>query len=215
MSELLIKENESKLSSSEKAELFCEDQRTPSAEKSAPGSSEYSVPETPSTSALKQATKGQEIIFTCFIFLVETFLSRMIMNKQDFLRERMGKGRPRNSLAHKHGWRQCFQIRSLSSQNRNSGWMAGKSKHFQLVYASHMALCFSAFLPLHPSCQLQFKIEELFYLIISSLEYFQAVLTGIYIALTKDKVLQLISHPCFSSLPLKNPLLQPLISLIP
>lgn len=35
-----------------------------------------------------------------------------IMNKQDFCGEGMGKGRPRNSLA--HGWRQCFQIRSLS-----------------------------------------------------------------------------------------------------
>ncbi|XP_004018347.1 E3 ubiquitin-protein ligase RAD18 isoform X1 [Ovis aries] len=56
-SELLIKENESKLSPQKKPSSPAKTRGTPSAEKSAPGFSEYSVPETPSTSALKQATK--------------------------------------------------------------------------------------------------------------------------------------------------------------
>uniref|UniRef100_A0A452DWR6 RING-type E3 ubiquitin transferase n=1 Tax=Capra hircus TaxID=9925 RepID=A0A452DWR6_CAPHI len=56
-SELLIKENESKLSPQKKPSSPAKTRGTPSAEKSAPGSSEDSVPETPSTSALKQATK--------------------------------------------------------------------------------------------------------------------------------------------------------------
>ncbi|XP_055270350.1 E3 ubiquitin-protein ligase RAD18 isoform X1 [Moschus berezovskii] len=56
-SELLIKENESKFSPQKKLSSPEKTRGTPSAEKSAPGSSEDSVPETPSTSALKQVTK--------------------------------------------------------------------------------------------------------------------------------------------------------------
>ena len=60
-SELVIKENESKLSPQKKPSSPAKTRGTPSAEKSAPGSSEDSVPETPSTSALKQATKGRKL----------------------------------------------------------------------------------------------------------------------------------------------------------
>ncbi|XP_005222499.1 E3 ubiquitin-protein ligase RAD18 isoform X1 [Bos indicus] len=56
-SELLIKENESKLSPQKKLSSPAKTRGTPSAVKSAPGSSEDSVLETPSTSALKQVTK--------------------------------------------------------------------------------------------------------------------------------------------------------------
>uniref|UniRef100_A0A8C6FZW3 E3 ubiquitin-protein ligase RAD18 n=1 Tax=Moschus moschiferus TaxID=68415 RepID=A0A8C6FZW3_MOSMO len=56
-SELLIKENKSKFSPQKKLSSPEKTRGTPSAEKSAPGSSEDSVPETPSTSALKQVTK--------------------------------------------------------------------------------------------------------------------------------------------------------------
>lgn len=72
----------------------------------------------------------------------------------------------------------------------------------------HIWLCvFQLFSPpphriLHVSSSLILKSS--FYLIISSLEYFQAVLTGIYIALD-SLTATLPVHPCFSSLPLKNP----------
>ncbi|XP_043298048.1 E3 ubiquitin-protein ligase RAD18 isoform X2 [Cervus elaphus] len=56
-SELLIKENESKSSPQKKLSSPAKTRGIPSAEKSAPGSSEDCVPETPSTSALKQVTK--------------------------------------------------------------------------------------------------------------------------------------------------------------
>lgn len=54
-------------------------------------------------------------------------IPHVIINKQDFCGEMMGKGRPRNSLA--HGWGQCFQIRSLSHR---IGIQADgrKTKHF-------------------------------------------------------------------------------------
>ncbi|XP_010815753.1 E3 ubiquitin-protein ligase RAD18 isoform X5 [Bos indicus] len=61
-SELLIKENESKLSPQKKLSSPAKTRGTPSAVKSAPGSSEDSVLETPSTSALKQVTKAAEIV---------------------------------------------------------------------------------------------------------------------------------------------------------
>ncbi|XP_070311708.1 E3 ubiquitin-protein ligase RAD18 isoform X2 [Odocoileus virginianus] len=56
-SELLIKESESKSSPQKKLSSPAKTRGIPSAEKSAPGSSEDCVPETPSTSALKQVTK--------------------------------------------------------------------------------------------------------------------------------------------------------------
>ena len=60
-SELLKKENESKLSPQKKLSSPTKTRGTPSAVKSAPGSSEDSVPEIPSTSALKQVTKGRKL----------------------------------------------------------------------------------------------------------------------------------------------------------
>uniref|UniRef100_A0A8D1HJG9 RING-type E3 ubiquitin transferase n=1 Tax=Sus scrofa TaxID=9823 RepID=A0A8D1HJG9_PIG len=57
MSELLIKENESKFSPLKELSSSAKTGGPPSVEKSAPGSSEAIVPETPSTSALKQVTK--------------------------------------------------------------------------------------------------------------------------------------------------------------
>ncbi|KAM9074578.1 E3 ubiquitin-protein ligase RAD18 isoform 5-T8 [Megaptera novaeangliae] len=57
VSELLIKENESEFSPQKELSSSAKTRGTPSVEKSAPGFSEAGVPETPSTSALKQVTK--------------------------------------------------------------------------------------------------------------------------------------------------------------
>ncbi|XP_057562281.1 E3 ubiquitin-protein ligase RAD18 isoform X2 [Hippopotamus amphibius kiboko] len=57
VSELLIKENESKFSLQKELSPSAKTRGTPSIEKSAPVSSQATVPETPSTSAFKQVTK--------------------------------------------------------------------------------------------------------------------------------------------------------------
>lgn len=80
MSELLIKENESKFSPLKELSSSAKTGGPPSVEKSAPGSSEAIVPETPSTSALKQVTKGRTL-FSCIFSLI---LHDVRKNKQQF-----------------------------------------------------------------------------------------------------------------------------------
>lgn len=101
-SELLIKENESKSSPQKKLTSPAKTRGIPSAEKSAPGSSEDCVPETPSTSALKQVTKGRKLSSGCFVLFYflsgNLLIAHDIINKEDFCGERMGKGIPSLNL---------------------------------------------------------------------------------------------------------------------
>ena len=67
-SELLIKENESKLIPQKEVSTSSKTKETPSIEKAAPCSLDAHVPETPSTSTLKQVTKGRKL-FSYMYFL--------------------------------------------------------------------------------------------------------------------------------------------------
>lgn len=60
-SELLIKENESKFSPQKEVSTSAKTKETPSVEKTTLGSLDANVPETPSTSTLKQVTKGRKL----------------------------------------------------------------------------------------------------------------------------------------------------------
>lgn len=60
-SESLIRESESKFSSQKEVNTSAKTKETPSKEKTAPGSSVASMFETPSTSTLKQVTKGRKL----------------------------------------------------------------------------------------------------------------------------------------------------------
>lgn len=67
-SELLIKENESKFVPQKEVSTSSKTKETPSIEKAASCSVDSHVPETPSTSALKQVTKGRKL-FSYMYFL--------------------------------------------------------------------------------------------------------------------------------------------------
>lgn len=67
-SELLIKENESKLTPQKEVSTSAKTKETPSVERTAPGITDAHVPEAPSTSTLKQVTKGRKLFsHLCFI----------------------------------------------------------------------------------------------------------------------------------------------------
>lgn len=67
-SELLIKENESKFVPQKEVSTSSKTKETPSVEKAASCSVNTHVPETPSTSTLKQVTKGRKV-FSYMYFL--------------------------------------------------------------------------------------------------------------------------------------------------
>lgn len=68
-SELLIKENESKFSAQKDVSTSAKTRETLSVEKTAPGIADANVLEVPSTSTLKQVTKGRKL-FSCVYFLI-------------------------------------------------------------------------------------------------------------------------------------------------
>lgn len=68
-SELLIKENESKFSPQKDVSTSAKTRETPSVENSAPGIADANVLEVPSTSTLKQVTKGRKL-FSRVYFLI-------------------------------------------------------------------------------------------------------------------------------------------------
>ena len=67
-SELSIKENESKVIPQKEVSTSSRTKEAPSVEKTAPSSLVANVPETPSTSTLKQSAKGRKLFsYMCFL----------------------------------------------------------------------------------------------------------------------------------------------------
>ncbi|XP_065741689.1 E3 ubiquitin-protein ligase RAD18 isoform X2 [Phocoena phocoena] len=98
VSELLIKENESKFSPQKELSSSAKTRGTPSVEKSAPGFSEASVPETPSTSALKEVTKVDCPV--CGVHIPENHINKHLDSclareeKKESLRSSVHKRKP-------------------------------------------------------------------------------------------------------------------------
>ncbi|XP_067611398.1 E3 ubiquitin-protein ligase RAD18 isoform X4 [Pseudorca crassidens] len=98
VSELLIKENESKFSPQKELSSSAKTRGTPSIEKSAPGFSEASVPETPSTSALKEVTKVDCPV--CGVHIPENHINKHLDSclsreeKKESLRSSVHKRKP-------------------------------------------------------------------------------------------------------------------------
>ncbi|XP_028335668.1 E3 ubiquitin-protein ligase RAD18 isoform X5 [Physeter macrocephalus] len=98
VSELLIKENESKFSPQKELSSSAKTRGTPSIEKSAPGFSDASVPETPSTSALKQVTKVDCPV--CGVHIPENHINKHLDSclsreeKKESLRSSVHKRKP-------------------------------------------------------------------------------------------------------------------------
>ncbi|XP_033293115.1 E3 ubiquitin-protein ligase RAD18 isoform X2 [Orcinus orca] len=98
VSELLIKENESKFSPQKELSSSTKTRGTPSVEKSAPGFSEASVPETPSTSALKEVTKVDCPV--CGVHIPENHINKHLDSclsreeKKESLRSSVHKRKP-------------------------------------------------------------------------------------------------------------------------
>ncbi|XP_058933725.1 E3 ubiquitin-protein ligase RAD18 isoform X1 [Kogia breviceps] len=98
VSELLIKENESKFSPQKELSSSAKTRGTPSVEKSAPGFSDASVPETPSTSALKQVTKVDCPV--CGVHIPENHINKHLDSclsreeKKESLRSSVHKRKP-------------------------------------------------------------------------------------------------------------------------
>ncbi|XP_007463777.1 PREDICTED: E3 ubiquitin-protein ligase RAD18 isoform X2 [Lipotes vexillifer] len=98
VSELLIKENESKFSPQKELSSSAKTRGTPSVEKSAPGFSEASVPETPSTSTLKEVTKVDCPV--CGVHIPENHINKHLDSclsreeKKESLRSSVHKRKP-------------------------------------------------------------------------------------------------------------------------
>lgn len=65
-SQFLLKENESKFSPRKEVSTSVKTKETPSVLKKAPGIADTKVPEAPSTSTLKQVTKGKKVFSHVF-----------------------------------------------------------------------------------------------------------------------------------------------------